>query len=115
MLAVTFNAAGSFTVSATDESDPTVPEATSANATAYVLHGFEFARISQKNQYAGVPMSISLWAVDPVGDLVSGFTGDVRLQEITSYGDGRIEPSVITLTNGSAATSTSSRRSTPTR
>jgi hypothetical protein len=38
-----------------------------------------------------------------VGDLVSGFTGDVRLQEITSYGDGRIEPSVITLTNGSWA------------
>jgi predicted RNA-binding protein with TRAM domain len=102
-LTVTFNAAGSFTVSATDESDPTVPEATSANATAYVLQGFEFARISQKNQYAGVPMAISLWAVDPVGDLVSGFTGDVRLQEITSFGEGRIEPSVITLTNGTWA------------
>jgi predicted RNA-binding protein with TRAM domain len=97
---VTFNAAGSFNVSATDQSDPTIPVATSANATAYVLHGFEFARISQKNQYAGVPMAIDVWAVDPVGDVVSGFTGDIRLQEITSYGEGRIEPSIVTLTNG---------------
>jgi hypothetical protein len=100
MLSVTFNAAGSFNVSATDESDPTIPEATSASTTAYALHGFEFARINQKNQYAGVPMTITLWAVDPVGDVVSGFTGGVRLQQITSYGDGRIEPSVVTLTNG---------------
>jgi hypothetical protein len=99
-LTVTFNASGSFNVSATDQSDPTIPEATSSSATAYVLHGFEFARISQKNQYAGVPMSINLQAVDPVGDVVSGFTGDVRLQEITSFGEGRIEPSIITLTNG---------------
>jgi hypothetical protein len=99
-LSVTFNAAGSYNVSATDQSDPTIPEATSASATAYVLHGFEFARINQKNQYAGVPMAIDMWAVDPVGDVVSGFTGDVRLQEITSFGDGRIEPSVVTLTNG---------------
>jgi len=99
-LAVTFNAAGSFNVSAKDQSDDTIPEATSSSATAYVLHGFEFARISQKNQYAGVPMSINLQAVDPVGAVVSGFTGDVRLQEITSFGEGRIEPSIVTLTNG---------------
>jgi predicted RNA-binding protein with TRAM domain len=99
-LSVTFNAAGSFNVTATNRSDGTMDPATSASTTAYVLHGFEFERINQKNQYAGVPMPIDLWAVDPVGDLVSGFTGQVRLQEITSYGDGRIEPSVVTLTNG---------------
>jgi hypothetical protein len=100
-LTVTLNAAGSFTFSATDESDPTVPEATSSNVTAYVLHGFQFSSINQKNQYAGVSMSITVWAVDPIGDVVTGFTGDVRLQEITSYGEGRIQPSVVTLTNGS--------------
>ncbi len=99
-VAVTFNAAGSFTVSATDQSDPTVPETTSHIATAYVLYGFQFSSINQKNQYAGVPMALSVMAVDPVGDVVSGFSGDVRLEEITSYGDGRIEPRVITLTNG---------------
>lgn len=99
-LTVTFNAAGSFTVSATDESDPTIPVATSAFTTAYVLHGFEFSRISQKNQYAGVPMSISVWAVDPVGEVVTGFSGQVRLQEITSYGDGRVVPELITLSDG---------------
>jgi predicted RNA-binding protein with TRAM domain len=99
-LSVTFNAAGSYNVSAKDESDQTIPEATSSSATAYVLHGFGFERISQKNQYAGVPMAIEVWAVDPVGAIVSGFTGDVRLQEITSYGEGRMEPSVVTLTNG---------------
>jgi predicted RNA-binding protein with TRAM domain len=100
-LIVTFNSAGSFNVTATDESDPTIPDATSASTTAYVLHGFEFSSINQKNQYAGVPMSITVWAVDPVGEIVSGFSGPVRLQEITSYGEGRIEPSLVTLTNGS--------------
>lgn len=99
-LAVTFNAAGSFTVSATDDSDPTIPKATSAFATAYVLHGFQFSGISQKNQYAGQPMSITVWAVDPVGETVSGFNGQVRLQEVTSYGIGRIQPELITLTGG---------------
>lgn len=100
-LAVTLNAAGSFFFTANDLSDVTIPEATSANVTAYVLHGFEFERINQKNQYAGQPMSITLWAVDPVGQVVTGFSGQVRLQEITSYGLGRIEPNVVTLTNGS--------------
>jgi hypothetical protein len=100
-LSVTLNAAGSFVFTADDQSDPTIPQATSASVTAYVLHGFVFARINQKNQYAGQAMSITLWAVDPVGEVVSGFSGQVRLQEITSYGIGRIEPDVVTLSNGS--------------
>ena len=49
-LQVTFNASGDHTVSATDNSDPTIPEATSAIVSAMLLQGFEFARISQKNQ-----------------------------------------------------------------
>jgi hypothetical protein len=99
-LTVTLNAAGSFTISATDNSDPTIPQATSANVTVYAVNGFEFGRINQKNQYAGQPMAISLSAVDPNGDLVAGFSGPVRLQEITSYGVGRITPAVVNLSNG---------------
>jgi hypothetical protein len=99
-LSVTLNAAGSFTFSATDESDPTIPVATSANVTSLLLQGFEFARINQKNQYAGIPMSIDVWAVDPNGDMVAGFSGPVRLQEITSFGVGRITPNIVNFSNG---------------
>jgi hypothetical protein len=99
-LTVTLNAGGSFTISATDDSDPTIPEATSAPVAAMVLQGFEFSRINQKNQYAGVPMAISLWAVDPNGDTVTGYDGPVDLEQSTSYGVGRIEPAQVTLSNG---------------
>ncbi len=99
-LTATFNAAGAFTVSADDQSDPTVPTATSASVMSWALHSFEFSRISQKNQYAGVPMSVTLYAVDPTGNVVTGYSGEARLREITSYGEGRISPSLVTLTNG---------------
>jgi predicted RNA-binding protein with TRAM domain len=99
-LSVTMNADGSFTVSADDQSDGTIPTATSAPVTVYSLAGFEFDRITQKNQYAGVDMATNLEAVDPSGNRVTGFNGQVRLREITSFGEGRIEPSIVTLTNG---------------
>jgi len=97
---VTINAAGSFTFATTDDSDPTIPEATSANVTAFLLDGFEFSKINQKNQYAGVPMNISVSAVDPVGNVVSGYSGEVSFREKTSFGDGRIEPATVALQNG---------------
>ena len=99
-LSVTFGASGSFTISADDLSDGTIPIATSAPVTAFLLAGFEFDRIHQKNQYAGVPMTITLRAVDPVGDQVTGFAGTVALRQLTSYGPGRIEPATVTLANG---------------
>jgi hypothetical protein len=99
-LTVVMNAGGSFTVSATDESDPTIPEAVSSVVLVYAIQGFEFSRISQKNQYAGVSMPITLWAVDGSGSVVTGFSGPVRLVEITSFGEGRISPEVINLTGG---------------
>ncbi len=99
-LSVTLNAAGSFTFSADDQSDPTIPLATSASVTSMVLHGFEFARVNQKNQYAGIPMATTLMAVDANDNVVVGFSGAVRLREITSYGEGRISPDVVTLNNG---------------
>jgi hypothetical protein len=99
-VSATFNASGSFTITADDLTDTTIPLATSAPVTAFVLNGFEFDRINQKNQYAGVAMDITVTAVDPVGDIVTGFNGDVQLRELTSFGPGRIEPSVVTLSNG---------------
>lgn len=99
-LTVVMNAAGSFTVSAKDESDPTIPEAVSAAVRVYAINGFEFSRISQKNQYAGQPMPITLYAVDGNGSVVTGFSGPVLLKEITSFGEGRISPEVVNLSGG---------------
>jgi hypothetical protein len=98
---VTLNAAGSFTVTATDETDPTIPDGVSSAVSALLLQGFEFERISQKNQYAGQSMTTSITAVDPNGNPVTGYNGPVYLSEITSYGDGRIQPSMVTMSNGS--------------
>jgi len=97
---VTLNAAGNFTVSVDDDTDPTIPIADSAPVLVLLLDGFEFSRINQKNQYAGVPMNMTITAVDPNGDPVTGFSGNVDLQEITSFGVGRITPSLITMSNG---------------
>ncbi|UCF04097.1 MAG: hypothetical protein JSV33_09075 [bacterium] len=102
-LTVTFNAGGSFTVSAHDETDPTIPDAQSSFVTAMVLQGFLFNDISQKHRYAGVPAAYTLAAVDPTGAVVAGFSGTVRLREITSYGEGRISPDEVTLDGGTWA------------
>jgi hypothetical protein len=99
-LTVIFHAAGVFTVSAVDLSDGTIPQATSASVEAMLLHGFVFSTISQKHQYAGVPMQITLSAVSPNGSVVTGYNGPVQLQQLTSYGLGRVEPAQVTLQNG---------------
>jgi hypothetical protein len=97
---VTLNASGNFTFSVTDDADPTIPQATSGSVNATALAGFEFSRINQKNQYAGQPMTITVNAVDAAGNTVGGFSGPVRLREITSFGEGRISPAVVTLAGG---------------
>jgi hypothetical protein len=99
-LAVTFNAGGSFTIAASDLTDPTVPEAVSDAVLSMVLQGFLFNNISQKHCYAGTPENYTLTAVDAGGSTVTGYTGTVRLRQITSYGEGRITPDEVTLTNG---------------
>ncbi len=100
VLSVTFNAAGSFTISADDQSDPTIPEARSSTVSALALHGFEFSRINQKNQYAGAAMQISVTAVDAAGRTVAGFSGPVLLREMTSFGEGRIAPAIVNFSSG---------------
>lgn len=99
-MAVTMNAVGSFTVTAGDESDPTISDATSSYVTVMALYGFSFSDISQKHTSAGVPENYTLTAVDPTGQPVTGFTGIIRLKELTSFGEGRIEPDAITMVNG---------------
>ena len=97
---VTLNANGSFTMFAHDVTDGTIPDGTSAAVQALVLQGFVFSTISQKHFTAGTPESMTLRAVDPQGNTLSGFNGVVRLKETTSFGDGRANPDSITLTNG---------------
>jgi hypothetical protein len=99
-LSVTLNAAGTFTIYAHDQTDATIPDGASAPVQALAIQGFVFARITQKNQYAGTAMATTVTAVDPSGRTVTGYSGPVRLKEITSYGDGRVAPEVITLSAG---------------
>ena len=97
---VTLNAAGTFTIFAHDQTDGTIPDGTSSGVRALALQGFRFEGISQKHRTAGTPWGTSVTAVDPAGNPVTGFSGQVRLKEITSLGDGRISPELVTLSNG---------------
>src|SRR5262245_12672344 len=97
---VTFNAGGTFTVFAHDQTDATIPDGTSSPVQSLVLQGFRFATISQKHKYAGTPDGTTITAIDPAGGTVTGFSGQVHLREITSFGDGRITPEYVTFSNG---------------
>jgi hypothetical protein len=97
---VTFNASGAFNVRTHDQTDPTIPDGTSATVQSLVLQGFVFNTISQKHFTAGTPENMTLRAVDPQGNTVAGFNGIVRLKETTSFGDGRAAPDSIALVNG---------------
>jgi hypothetical protein len=99
-LTVTFNAGGTFTVYAHDQTDGTIPDGTSSSVLSMVLQGFVFNSDNQKNRTAGVPEATTLRAVDPQGNTLTGFSGVVQLKETTSYGDGETSPASITLTNG---------------
>jgi FlgD Ig-like domain len=98
---VTLNAGGSFRFFAHDQTDNTIPDGVSSLTTSLVLQGFEFSRITQKNQSAGAPMTITVTARDPNGSIVTGYSGDVSIKEITSFGDGRTSPVSVTLASGS--------------
>ncbi len=97
---VTLNAAGTFNFLAHDQTDNTIPDGTSSSAVTQVLASFTFESISQKHKYAGVPDATTLTARDPNGNVVTGYTGPAGLKEVTSFGDGRISPSSVTLTAG---------------
>jgi hypothetical protein len=96
---VILNAGGDFTIQAHDQTDITIPDGFSSLVRSIILQSLSFSNIPT-NQTAGVPFSITITGRDPNGDVVTGFTGNVRLRELTSFGPGRISPATVTLTSG---------------
>lgn len=99
-VSVTFNAGGTFTFLAHDQTDNTIPDGSSASVSSQILSTFVFSSITQKNQNAGVPLTVTISAKDPNGNNVAGYTGPVNISEITSFGNGRTSPTQVTMTNG---------------
>jgi len=97
---VTTNAGGTFNFLAHDQTDNTIADGVSASFSSQVLASFTFENISQKHKYAGLPDATTLTARDPNGNVVTGYTGPAGLKEMTSFGEGRVTPAQVTLTNG---------------
>jgi hypothetical protein len=89
---ITLNANGNFTISADDQTDATIPLAVSAPVNATALHGFEFSRINQKNQYAG---AMDQRARGQIPGTPAAFSGPVNLREITTSGKPHLPASSI--------------------
>ncbi len=101
-LAVTLNSEGDFTVTARDITDYEHIEGVSSLITVRqsgVLGGFSFSGIDE-DLTAGVPLRVTVNAVEPGGEIYTDFSGEVKLRQITSYGYGRIEPEEIDLEDG---------------
>ena len=96
---VIMNAGGNFTIYAHDQSDVTIPDGPSSSVRSIVLQSLEISNIAT-NRTAGVSFSITITARDPNGDVVSGFSGSVRLRQLTSFGEGRVSPVNVSLTSG---------------
>lgn len=91
---------GTARFTAQDQSDLLIPLGSSANLTAVVLAGFRFQDIAPRERQAGSAFVTSLTAIDGSGNVVLGYHGPVQLQQLTSQGLGRVEPSVINLASG---------------
>lgn len=103
VMTVTLNSEGHFTFTARDNDDPAIIDGTSAVVSILTLYGFEFDRVPWWNGSdidAGDDFTIELTAIDQRGRRVSGFSGNVRLKQTTSEGDGRMTPEIVTLSNG---------------
>ena len=96
----TFNSAGNFTISGRDLSDPTIDVAISASVETVLLAGFAFARIDREFHVAGQPIDVEIRAVGPFGHLAESYSGAVNLEQLTSFGPGRVSPAVVTLSDG---------------
>lgn len=96
---VILNADGSFTMTAHDQSDGTIPDGTSAPVRSFVISSLALSNVTQP-QTAGVPFAITISARNANNELASGFGGAVRLNEITSVGAGRISPALVTMSSG---------------
>ncbi|MBN1165181.1 MAG: hypothetical protein JXB45_11425, partial [Candidatus Krumholzibacteriota bacterium] len=102
-LPVTFNRAGSFTVTAEDLTDYEHRLGVSSPVTVMEgegeLSGFVFSSLGTE-QYAGSPAAVELAAVDQRGNRVTAFAGPVILEEVTSTGQGRLSPAEVYLEEG---------------
>jgi hypothetical protein len=101
-LTVTLNSTGTFTVTAADLTTSIYLEGVSSQIPvieAESLKGFTFSEIPE-DLTAGVPFDVTITAVDGLGEIFTEFSDQVRMREITSSGDGRIEPEVICLEDG---------------
>jgi FlgD Ig-like domain len=99
LFTVTLNGSGTFTIFAHDEADNTIPDGTSSSVISIVLQTLDVSSIG-KHQTVGVPINVTIRALSPTGQLVSGFNGVVRLTQTTSFGPGRTSPTTITLSGG---------------
>ncbi len=102
-MTVILNSTGSFTVTATDLTDGEHYTATSSavevTGGAGSAERLEFSHIDA-GQKAGVPFYLEVMAVDHNGNTDTGFSGPVELRQITSLGEGRIQPASISLSGG---------------
>jgi hypothetical protein len=96
---LTLNAGGQFNIYAHDQTDNTIPDGASPLVTVFVLAGFDFSSI-QRHQDVGVPFSVTITALDPSGNVATGFSGAVRIDQLTSFGVGRTSPAVVTFSQG---------------
>jgi len=92
--------AGTSRFTAQDQTNLLIPLGSSANLTAVALLGFRFQDIAPHERQAGSAFVTSLTAIDGSGNVVLGYHGPVQLQQLTSLGLGRVEPSVIQLASG---------------
>jgi hypothetical protein len=100
IFSVTLNSGGSFSIMAHDQTDGTIPDGSSSSVSSLVLSTFDFSSITKSPHTVGDPIAITITARTPSGAVVSGFNGAVRLHELTSFGEGRITPALVTMTNG---------------
>jgi len=96
---VTFHAAGNFTIFAHDEVDQTIPDGASSQLQSMIFQTMDFSSIPRE-QEAGRPFTVTLTARTPNGDRVTSYSGPVLLKELTSFGEGRLNPEVVTLNQG---------------
>lgn len=92
--------AGTARFTAQDQTNLTIPLASSTNMTAVALAGFRFQDAAPHARAAGVPFATSLTAIDAGGNVVLGYHGPVVLEQLTSQGLGRVEPATVDLASG---------------
>ena len=106
-LSVILNSNGLYSITAHDDSKPSVNSASSPPVRIVKIDYFMIIPIG--NPVGGVPgqvsvgetiPSVEISARDQNGNLVNKYNGRVYLSELTDYGEGRIEPEAVQLSSG---------------